>query len=1683
MLLGDVAGKRCGDIKFCERFAKDLRKSKFDFHKDGAGKWIGKLNHRPMTRTIQTIRRNPLVTSVAVLFVSLLVALTGAHFSLQAQASGLVLPEPVGVAVGTNTQFVIDDSAYHNITVTSTEIVSLRVTSSPSLITLRVHDDAATGSAAFTISGLPANETFYLYEDDLSSGTPVTTDAAGAFTYTQDLTRDHLVYIQEQPSTYTITAPGGGDCDDIGVWDESTTTCTMTMNVTETVVVQSGATLNGADLYTVSGTGVGVQIGEDATVENLTITNVIWGVATYFGDFDAGSGFTPQRNATIRNNTISNATEWGIVANSNGHRIEGNTITNSGTDSNRAAIGLEQANEPGGDTIVIGNTIQSNTYGILAYNDFPVDPGTSNFQILGNTFSNILGVVSYISDIPVSGNSFTDQSAGVVIGSERMTVTRNVFADSLYGLYLVEGEDIISHNPALAKRAQVYNNNFVQLTTPVGSDSTNTVVHNHQFSLPFPVGGNHWEHLVLDGDCTNFETPLRCDSGQQFDLGDLEPTTNLNGVVDQLPWYAYDGWEDAGVSSPPIVANEGQVRHSDGVALPEGATISEDTIRIVARASDAEADNVQLEVEVKPVGTAFDGTGLTVSGFVTSSVADSGPITIFVSGLVNGSYHWRVRAQDITGSYSPWWRFGDPDINVADFTVSGLAPPPPPTITDPDGPNFIQLPFTARGGCATTVDVRVLDASQTEVQNHQNVPCASGTWEVVLDNLSPNIPYTLQVCNDGTSDCVQQSFDVEEEVAPPPTIINPSNSGPFTELPITANGACSTAVTVVWIDSGSVHHELTNDPCSSDTWTASANSLSDGDYTLQVCNDGTADCVTQSITLQTSQEIKVAVILAEAYSDNPPLHETGNQGTIEHCAASGSQTYLNGRTKEYYFDILTCLNDYLDEVSYGSVQLSFDINSVLDNGGDWYRLPQSYQNWASYEAAGSIEGALLYTYNVVNEAGFNLEGQQAFVDADVVFVVGGGATSISITNRTFWPSDQPITDKQTIFVRESALEGVWAHELIHVLGEIVLPPGQRTMVPDLGEGVAGWGIMGGESIANIFGQNPMHPTSYVKNYLGWLDYSGGIKPSSFTGTVSPEILADQNLGDMVYRYNLEDDFEDDIDDVDASYYIIERRKNTGTWDASTPFDDAHVLYRVDPNGFSRYGYFTDGQGNKLTPYSHCRSINNPTSVYNNGALENGDVYKDWVELVQFRAVANGVEIEPLDSFGNSYSQVAVKQRFEGNDPACKYVDPAFPFDPSLTDDLDLHAYDGQGNHVGVNYETGEYEIGIAGAIASGDLVRSVEWIMVPDSVTDVRYLVKRPDVDNFYAAYPEIAQAVETTDSKYDVFARHFDGSTDSVTTTPIQVGEIISSNEDIVYELDGTTGITLSDGAVDDQGPTISHTSLNATYPYNSSSVEFDYSADDALSGVASVSATLNGNPLVSGTTLTFDVLGDYQIVITAADNAGNETIEVINYSVVDVVPPTITHTALNASYLLNSASVTFSYSATDDISGVVTLTTTLDGQPLNSGDTLTFDVVGAHQIVITATDGSGNQSVETIDFSVVYDFVGFQNPVKNDGSGIYKQGRTLPVKFELFDVNGVVIDDASATISMAFIQSGISGSEEVPLSTGNNDTGNLFRWDEQGQQYIYNLDTSGMAIGTWEVYADLDDGTRYTVEISIRE
>jgi hypothetical protein len=154
----------------------------------------------------------------------------------------------------------------------------------------------------------------------------------------------------------------------------------------------------------------------------------------------------------------------------------------------------------------------------------------------------------------------------------------------------------------------------------------------------------------------------------------------------------------------------------------------------------------------------------------------------------------------------------------------------------------------------------------------------------------------------------------------------------------------------------------------------------------------------------------------------------------------------------------------------------------------------------------------------------------------------------------------------------------------------------------------------------------------------------------------------------------------------------------------------------------------------------------------------------------------------------------------------------------------------------------------------------------------------------------------------------------------------------------------------------------------------------------------------------------------------------------------------------------------------------------------------VGTYTYNAHAQDQAGNPSSETLTYVVQYGsaFGGFRPPITVDGRSRFHLGSTIPIMFQL-TCNGAPIGPAVATLTVHHGDSTPDPGVDETISTSAATTGNQFRYDPTGQQYIFNLSTkqgyltpgattaTPFTPGTWTLGINLDDGTSHIVVIQL--
>ena len=221
--------------------------------------------------------------------------------------------------------------------------------------------------------------------------------------------------------------------------------------------------------------------------------------------------------------------------------------------------------------------------------------------------------------------------------------------------------------------------------------------------------------------------------------------------------------------------------------------------------------------------------------------------------------------------------------------------------------------------------------------------------------------------------------------------------------------------------------------------------------------------------------------------------------------------------------------------------------------------------------------------------------------------------------------------------------------------------------------------------------------------------------------------------------------------------------------------------------------------------------------------------------------------------------------------------------------------------------------------------------------------------------------------------------------------------------------------------------------------------------------------------------VTGDqiHTLVFHAVDVGGRTSPDVTMQIKIDQAAPTISvATPTTTTYTLNQT-VAAGYSCTDVLSGVATCQgTTTNGLPIDTAST------GTKTFTVHATDTAGNGA----DTSVTYQ-VGYAICPLYDQSMAHKAGSTVPIRLQLCDVNGVNTSAAATTVhATGLVKVDNSASTSVDSTSAANPD-NDFRYDDSLAGYIYNLKTTGLTTGTWQLnFTATSDGTTHCVRFDIR-
>lgn len=447
--------------------------------------------------------------SIAILFIAIPVLANDGPEELPMELS---MP---GRIEGTGTYFEIKDSEHLNITLKSSEEIKVILESIPEMISLDIElvSDSIV-SAILTIEGFEPNTTYYKFKDSYKNKAVFVSDGNGSYSWTQDISQPHYIWFQPEDNG-TVFLPE--HCSTYGIWDEITSTCILTQDLTESVeIIENDITLD-CNGYSITGAGAayGIYLSNknNITIKDCIIRSFCNGIRIYYSS----------RN-TISNNDISNNWVNGVYLR---YSIS-NTITNNNI-LNSPYCGIVLDHSSNSNTIS-DNIISTSTSGIRFY------AYCNNNIILNNTVSNnykyggIL-ITAHSDNNTISNNTISNNNKYGIhfFMSNNNAISNNTISDNEYC-----GIDLYFSNSN-----RIYHNNFVNNFRQVLVESGYGNLFDNGYPADFDPsihGGNYWSDYT---GADLYRGPNQDQLGSD-EIGDTPYT--FTGGEDRYPFMEEDGW-------------------------------------------------------------------------------------------------------------------------------------------------------------------------------------------------------------------------------------------------------------------------------------------------------------------------------------------------------------------------------------------------------------------------------------------------------------------------------------------------------------------------------------------------------------------------------------------------------------------------------------------------------------------------------------------------------------------------------------------------------------------------------------------------------------------------------------------------------------------------------------------------------------------------------------------------------------------------------------------------------------------------------------------------------------------------------------------------------------------------------------------------------------------------------------
>ncbi len=151
--------------------------------------------------------------------------------------------------------------------------------------------------------------------------------------------------------------------------------------------------------------------------------------------------------------------------------------------------------------------------------------------------------------------------------------------------------------------------------------------------------------------------------------------------------------------------------------------------------------------------------------------------------------------------------------------------------------------------------------------------------------------------------------------------------------------------------------------------------------------------------------------------------------------------------------------------------------------------------------------------------------------------------------------------------------------------------------------------------------------------------------------------------------------------------------------------------------------------------------------------------------------------------------------------------------------------------------------------------------------------------------------------------------------------------------------------------------------------SLTIDFTVTDAVAGVKSVEAVLDGVVVTNGQLVDLTTLleGEHVFTVKAVDNVDIEGSNSVTF-IYDETAPVITIVAPEVKTYTHPEKITLDFSAMDATSGVKTLEAKLDGVVVTNSQVIDLYTLalGDHTFEVKAVDNAGNEAIVSVAFSI---------------------------------------------------------------------------------------------------------------------